>query len=69
MDKISEIEDQKVKKSMEIQNGHELPIGVLELVKVYIATKRVLSRGIKWQVATEIKVLFQNFTRRRHAIS
>ena len=47
MDKISEIKDQKVKKSMEIQNGHELPIGVLELVKVYIATKRVLSVGDK----------------------
>jgi DNA-directed RNA polymerase subunit beta len=47
MDKISEIEDQKSKRTMEIINGHELPIGVLELVKVYIATKRVLSVGDK----------------------
>ena len=47
MDIIGEEEDQKIKKTMQLQSGDELPTGVLEMVKVYVATKRVLSVGDK----------------------
>ncbi|BBM85574.1 DNA-directed RNA polymerase subunit beta [Candidatus Uabimicrobium amorphum] len=47
MDIIMESEDQKNKQSTLLQSGDELPPGVLELVKVYIATKRILSVGDK----------------------
>lgn len=47
-DHLSNIEEQKHSKQMlGPQSGDELPTGVLELVKVYIATKRVLSVGDK----------------------
>ncbi len=46
-DIISEAEDMKTKDITLLQSGDELPNGVLELVKVYIATKRVLSVGDK----------------------
>ncbi|NUM33278.1 MAG: DNA-directed RNA polymerase subunit beta [Candidatus Brocadiae bacterium] len=44
---IGEEEDQKNKVITKLQSGDELPAGVLELVKVYIATKRILSVGDK----------------------
>jgi DNA-directed RNA polymerase subunit beta len=47
MDVISEAEDKKVKETMQLQAGDELPTGVLEMVKAYVATKRVLSVGDK----------------------
>ena len=46
-DIIYQAEDQKIKQTTLLQSGDELPTGVLELVKVYIATKRVLSVGDK----------------------
>ncbi len=46
-DIITESEDQKNKESHYLQSGDELPTGVLEMVKVYIATKRILSVGDK----------------------
>ena len=47
MDVIGEEEDNKIKQTTLLQSGDELPTGVLETVKVYIATKRVLSVGDK----------------------
>lgn len=47
MDIIGAEEDQKSKHSTKLQSGDELQPGVIELVKVYIATKRVLSVGDK----------------------
>jgi len=44
---VGEDEDQKNKTVTKLQSGDELPAGVLELVKVYIATKRILSVGDK----------------------
>ncbi len=46
-DLITTEEDSKTKETQLLQTGDELPTGVLELVKVYIATKRVLSVGDK----------------------
>lgn len=47
MDAICAAEDQKNKQITLLQSGDELPTGVLEMVKVYVATKRVLSVGDK----------------------
>ena len=47
---LDRMEDAEAKKNLEvnrIQRGDELPTGVLELVKVYVATKRTLSVGDK----------------------
>jgi DNA-directed RNA polymerase subunit beta len=45
--RIKAIEAEKVRKSAHMKRGDELPTGVLEMVKVYIATKRHLSVGDK----------------------
>src|SRR5205085_3304407 len=47
VDRIEEIDADKQRKLNQIERGDELPPGVLELVKVYIATKRSLSVGDK----------------------
>ncbi len=44
---IEVIEAEQVRKVNHIQRGDELPTGVLEMVKVYVATKRILSVGDK----------------------
>jgi DNA-directed RNA polymerase subunit beta len=42
-----------------MKRGDELPSGVLQMVKVYVATKRVRFRSaIRWPVATETRGLF-----------
>ncbi|MCK4375734.1 MAG: DNA-directed RNA polymerase subunit beta, partial [Candidatus Brocadiae bacterium] len=46
-DKIEQIKDERDGKLMEYSSGDELPSGVLEMVKVYLATKRKLSVGDK----------------------
>ncbi|MEQ8763378.1 MAG: DNA-directed RNA polymerase subunit beta, partial [Planctomycetota bacterium] len=46
-DQIDEFESEKNKVVNRLSRGDELPTGVLELVKVYIATKRRLSVGDK----------------------
>ncbi len=45
--KINELEDERNRKVGHIKRGDELPTGVLEMVKVYIATKRRISVGDK----------------------
>jgi DNA-directed RNA polymerase subunit beta len=45
--KLEEIEDQKSRTINRLTRGDELPPGVLEMVKVYVATKRNLSVGDK----------------------
>ncbi|MBN2491161.1 MAG: DNA-directed RNA polymerase subunit beta [Planctomycetes bacterium] len=47
LDQIEEEECEKNKVVNRLSRGDELPTGVLEMVKVYIATKRVLSVGDK----------------------
>ena len=47
MEKIEETKDEKDRRLSQLTRGDELPTGVLELVKVYVATKRVLSVGDK----------------------
>jgi DNA-directed RNA polymerase subunit beta len=45
--KIAEIQDDKKRRIESLKHGDELPSGVLEMVKVYVATKRTLSIGDK----------------------
>jgi DNA-directed RNA polymerase subunit beta len=45
--RLEEIEDQKSREINRLTRGDELPPGVLEMVKVYVATKRNLSVGDK----------------------
>ena len=47
MDRIEDKEAWKIKMSSRLSRGDDLPNGVLEMVKVYIATKRNLSVGDK----------------------
>ncbi len=45
--KITEIDEEKKRKVDNLKHGDELPSGVLEMVKVYVAAKRTLSIGDK----------------------
>jgi DNA-directed RNA polymerase subunit beta len=45
--KLEAIEDQKTRVTNRLTRGDELPPGVLEMVKIYVATKRNLSVGDK----------------------
>ena len=45
--RIQEIESERERKLGHMKRGDELPSGVLEMVKVYVATKRTLSVGDK----------------------
>jgi DNA-directed RNA polymerase subunit beta len=45
--KIIEIQEERRRKVERLKHGDELPSGVLEMVKVYVATKRALSIGDK----------------------
>jgi len=45
--KISEVQKQKQRRIERLKHGDELPSGVLEMVKIYVATKRTLSVGDK----------------------
>lgn len=45
--KLVELKEQKKRELERLKHGDELPSGVLEMVKVYIATKRTLSVGDK----------------------
>ncbi|MBN1393080.1 MAG: DNA-directed RNA polymerase subunit beta [Sedimentisphaerales bacterium] len=45
--KIAEVQDDKKRRVESLKHGDELPSGVLEMVKVYVATKRTLSIGDK----------------------
>ncbi len=45
--KIKEIQEEKAKRIERMKHGDELPSGVLQMVKIYIATKRTLSIGDK----------------------
>ncbi|MBN2020575.1 MAG: DNA-directed RNA polymerase subunit beta [Sedimentisphaerales bacterium] len=46
-EKIGAIEDEKKRRVERLKHGDELPSGVIEMVKVYVATKRTLSIGDK----------------------
>jgi len=46
-DEIDLVKDERDRRVDQLRRGDELPTGVLELVKVYVATKRVLSVGDK----------------------
>ena len=45
--KITELQDQKKRRIETLKHGDELPSGVLQMVKVYVAAKRILSIGDK----------------------
>ena len=45
--RIDEIEEERDRKVAQMKRGDELPSGVLEMVKVYVATKRQISVGDK----------------------
>ncbi len=47
MPKIAKVEEESNAKLERIKHGDELPNGVLEMVKIYVATKRTLSIGDK----------------------
>ncbi|MHC4616231.1 MAG: DNA-directed RNA polymerase subunit beta [Planctomycetota bacterium] len=44
---INEVQEEKKRRIERLKHGDELPSGVLEMVKVYVATKRTLSVGDK----------------------
>ncbi len=44
---IEELQEERDRKSAQMKRGDELPSGVLEMVKVYVATKRRISVGDK----------------------
>jgi DNA-directed RNA polymerase subunit beta len=46
-DRLEAVESERTKVVNQLQRGDELPTGVLEMVRVYIATKRQLSVGDK----------------------
>jgi len=46
-EQIELVKDERDRRIEQLRRGDELPTGVLELVKVYVATKRVLSVGDK----------------------
>jgi DNA-directed RNA polymerase subunit beta len=46
-DRIEQLMDERDRRLVQFRSGDELPSGVLEMVKVYIATKRTLSVGDK----------------------
>ncbi len=46
-ERIEGLKDEKDRRMSQLRRGDELPSGVLEMVKVYVATKRVLSVGDK----------------------
>ncbi len=45
--RIEELEEERDRKVAQLKRGDELPSGVLEMVKVYVATKRQISVGDK----------------------
>jgi len=45
--RITELDDEKKRQVDRLKHGDELPSGVLQMVKIYIATKRTLSIGDK----------------------
>jgi DNA-directed RNA polymerase subunit beta len=45
--RIQEIQEERDRKAAQMKRGDELPSGVLEMVKVYVATKRPISVGDK----------------------
>lgn len=45
--KVEDIMEERDRKSAQMKRGDELPSGVLEMVKVYVATKRAISVGDK----------------------
>ncbi|MGD2108364.1 MAG: DNA-directed RNA polymerase subunit beta, partial [Phycisphaerae bacterium] len=45
--RIEEIQEERDRKAAQMKRGDELPSGVLEMVKVYVATKRQISVGDK----------------------
>ena len=47
LEKIRALEEEKKKRVERLKHGDELPSGVIEMVKVYVATKRTLSIGDK----------------------
>jgi len=46
-DRIEDLDSERERKKNRLQRGDELPPGVLEMVKVYVATRRTLSVGDK----------------------
>jgi DNA-directed RNA polymerase subunit beta len=46
-EKIDQLQEERDRKLIQFSSGDELPSGVLEMVKVYVATKRTLSVGDK----------------------
>jgi len=46
-DRIEDLDQERERKKNRLQRGDDLPTGVLEMVKVYVATRRTLSVGDK----------------------
>jgi DNA-directed RNA polymerase subunit beta len=49
-DRIEDLDQERERKKNRLQRGDELPTGVLEMVKVYVATRRTLSVGAPVQI-------------------
>jgi DNA-directed RNA polymerase subunit beta len=47
VEKIKALEDEKKKRVERLKHGDELPSGVIEMVKIYVSTKRTMSIGDK----------------------
>ena len=49
-ERIEQLRDRKDRELSQLRRGDDLPSGVLEMVKVYVATKRRLSVGDKMEI-------------------
>ena len=56
--KYKELDAELKRKKFAITIGDELPAGIIQMEKVYIAKKRKIGVVIRWQVVTVTRVLF-----------
>ena len=54
--KYNEMDAVRSRKKYAINIGDELPSGIIQMAKVYIAKKRKIGVGDRWQVATVTRV-------------
>ena len=66
--KYKELDAELKRKKFAITIGDELPAGIIQMAKVYIAKKRKIGVGDRWPVVTVTRVLFPCGTPGRHAV-
>ena len=54
--KLNDLQGMLRREKFTLSVGDELPAGIMKLAKIYIAKKRKLKVGVRWQDVTEIRV-------------